>query len=62
MPDKVFKTFVSMKPGWRGMGLAISRTIVEAHGGRPWAENNQDGGGAIFVFTLPVEAKADHDC
>ena len=59
-PDKVFEAFFSTKPDGMGMGLAISRTIVEAHGGRLWAENNQDGG-ATFIFTLPVETKADHD-
>ena len=36
-----------------GMGLAISRTIIEAHGGRIWAESNAPRG-AIFQFTLPV--------
>ena len=35
-----------------GMGLALSRTIVEAHGGRIWAERNAEGTGATFRFTL----------
>ena len=36
-----------------GVGLSISRTIVDAHGGRIWAEPN-DGGGTVFRFTLPA--------
>jgi two-component system sensor kinase FixL len=36
-----------------GMGLSIARTIVEAHGGRIWAENQSDGG-AVFRFRLPL--------
>ena len=37
-----------------GLGLYISRSIIEAHGGRIWAENNTSGKGATFSFTLPV--------
>lgn len=59
-PEKAFEPFFSTKPDGMGMGLAISRTIIEAHGGRLWAERNEDSG-ATFVFTLPVEAKAGHD-
>ena len=52
--DRVFEPFFTTKPGGMGMGLAVSRTIIEAHGGRLWAENNATGG-ATFRFTLPVE-------
>jgi signal transduction histidine kinase len=41
-----------------GLGLFISKNIVEAHGGKRWGENNTDGKGATFVFTLPKKALA----
>jgi two-component system sensor kinase FixL len=54
--DRIFDPFVSTKPNGIGMGLSISRTIVEAHSGRLWAENNPSGAGASFHFTVPIAA------
>jgi two-component system sensor kinase FixL len=51
--DSLFEPFVTTKPDGLGLGLSISRTIVAAHGGRLWAENN-GGGGAIMHCVLPV--------
>jgi len=49
--ERIFQPFVSSKVQGLGMGLAICRSIVEAHGGRLWAQNAPDGGGALFTFT-----------
>ncbi len=53
----IFDPFFTTKPNGMGMGLPISRTIIEAHGGRFWAENNSSGG-ATFRFTLPLAQEA----
>jgi len=53
--DEIFNAFVTTKPRGSGMGLAISRSIVESHGGRLWA-TAIDGRGATFHFTLPIAA------
>ena len=51
--DRLFAPFFTTKPQGIGMGLPISRSIIEAHGGRLWAENNEPRG-AVFHFILPV--------
>lgn len=50
--ETVFEAFHTTKPGGMGMGLAVSRSIIEGHGGRLWAEPNEPRG-AIFKFTIP---------
>ncbi len=60
--ERIFDKFYSVADGKRkkrqgfGLGLAVCRGLVEAHGGRIWAENRKDGG-AIFFFTLPLDTE-----
>ena len=51
--DKIFQPFYTTKDNGLGLGLAISRSIVETHGGRLWAQNNPERGGMI-CFTVPL--------
>lgn len=53
---KLFSKFVSTDSGGTGLGLFVSRNIVEAHGGKIQAQNNDDGIGAMFSFTIPKVA------
>jgi signal transduction histidine kinase len=58
--DEIFNAFVTTKPHGTGMGLRISRSIVESHGGRLWAAANSPRG-ANFYFTLPVTHRYRND-
>ena len=51
--DQIFDAFMTTKEKGMGIGLAVSRSIVEAHGGQLWAENNKTGG-ATFNVALPL--------
>ncbi|MDF2727759.1 MAG: putative signal transduction histidine kinase, with phosphoacceptor and binding domain [Nitrososphaera sp.] len=58
---KLFEKFASKSEKGTGLGLFISKNITEAHGGRIWAENNAEGLGATFAFSLPVAANDYRD-
>jgi signal transduction histidine kinase len=57
---RLFTKFTTKSFTGTGLGLFISKSIVEAHGGRIWAENNDNGKGATFTFSLPIENKNNH--
>jgi PAS domain S-box-containing protein len=58
--EQIFNAFFTTKPYGTGMGLRISRSIIESHGGRLWAANNSPRG-ASFCFTIPTKAEAEDE-
>jgi signal transduction histidine kinase len=57
---RLFTKFATRSFSGTGLGLYISKSIVEAHDGKMWAENNPDGVGATFTFTLPLSTRKDN--
>jgi signal transduction histidine kinase len=56
--SKLFSKFASKSFQGTGLGLYLSKKIIEAHGGKVWAENNRDGKGATFYFSLPINNRS----
>ena len=61
MTDRLFQAFATTKDDGMGLGLSISRTIVEAHGGRIWATPGEDGGTAFHFTLIRVEKETEDD-
>ena len=57
MVPRLFEKFATRSISGTGLGLYISKSIIDSHGGRIWAYNNKDGKGATFTFMLPIEKK-----
>ena len=57
---RLFTKFATKSIAGTGLGLYISKKIIEAHGGKMWAENNPDGTGATFSFTIPLAIQQGH--
>ncbi len=55
--SRLFEKFATKSETGTGLGLYISKSIVEAHGGKIWTENNSDDNGTTFSFTLPLSSK-----
>jgi signal transduction histidine kinase len=58
--DKLFQAFYTTKSSGMGIGLSVSRSIIEKHGGRLWGEPN-DGPGATFAFSIPRDPERTTD-
>jgi signal transduction histidine kinase len=58
MMPRLFEKFATRSISGTGLGLYISKSIIDSHGGKIWAYNNKDGKGATFIFTLPVDNKS----
>ena len=57
---RLFNKFVTKSEQGTGLGLFIAKNIIEAHGGRIWAQNNKNGKGATFSFTLPINRRPSY--